>query len=63
MHADATVSLQDTELSVTEGNSGANRSVDVCVVLQDAMGGLEREITLTFTTTGGTAGMHSDIHK
>ena len=48
---------------MTEGNSGMNGTVDVCVVLEDAMDGLEREVTVTFTTTGGTAGMHSDLHK
>ena len=45
----ATVSIQATEISITEGTSG-----EICIVLEN--GELERNVTVTLTTTAGTVG-------
>ena len=47
----AIISIQETEISIIEGNSG-----EICIVLENVAGGLERNISLTLTTTTGTAG-------
>jgi len=54
MCAGATVSFNATELYVME--TDMNATVNVCVVLNDTQGGLERDVELMFTTYPGTAG-------
>ena len=44
----ATVSLNETYIVVQEGDD-SNTTVDICVVLADAMGGLQRDIVVDFT--------------
>ena len=46
----ATVSIQETEISVTEGTDG-----QLCIVLENAADGLERDVSVTLTTIAGTA--------
>jgi len=58
--AGATVSLNETDIVVQEGDG--NTTVDICVVLQDDMGGLERDIVVTMmlmqdTTSKPTGGL------
>ena len=48
-HIGAAVSIQETEISITEGTSG-----EICIVLEN--GDLERNVSVTLTTTVGTAG-------
>ena len=43
--AGAIVSLNETDIVVQEGDG--NTTIDICVVLQDGMGGLERDIVVT----------------
>jgi len=43
--AGATVSLNETDIVVQEGDS--NTTINICVVLQDDMGGLERDVVVT----------------
>jgi len=43
--AGATVSLNETDIVVQEGDS--NTTIVICVVLQDNMGGLDRDIAVT----------------
>ena len=45
------MSIQETEISITEGTSG-----EICIVLENVAGGLERNVSVTLTTTAGTAG-------
>ena len=47
----ATVSIQETEISIAEGIDG-----QICIVLENTAGGLERDVSVTLTTTAGTAG-------
>lgn len=54
----ATVSLMSTEVSILEGDGGAMPTVPVCVILEDVMDGLERDVALKLSTTTGTAGVH-----
>ena len=49
--AGATISIQETVIRITEGTNGP-----VCIVLESAMDGLERDVSVTLTTTAGTAG-------
>jgi len=51
----AVVFLDETVLSVEEGDS-EEESVALCVVLDNAFDGLEREIAVNLTTIPGTAG-------
>ena len=52
------MSLMSTEVSILEGDSGAMPTVPVCVILDDVMDGLERNVALKLSTTTGTAGVH-----
>ena len=47
----AVVSIQGTQINITEGTSG-----EICIVLENVAGGLERNVSVTLTTTAGTAG-------
>ena len=47
----ATVSIQEAEISIPEGTSG-----EICIVLENVTGVLERNVSVTLTTTVGTAG-------
>ena len=47
----ATVSIQETEISIAEGNTS-----QICIVLENVLGGLERDVSVTLTNTAGTAG-------
>ena len=49
----ATVSIQETEISIAEGTGG-----QICIVLENAADGLERDVSVTLTTTAGTAGTY-----
>ena len=49
-HLGATVSIQETEISIMEGTSG-----EICIVLEN--GELERNVSVTLTTAAGTAGV------
>ena len=51
----------NTELNVTEGNNGTLPMAPLCVVLNNVMGGLERDVALNLSTTAGTAGVQSYI--
>ena len=44
----ATVSLNETNIVVQEGDD-SNTTIDICVVLENAMGGLQRDIVVDFT--------------
>ena len=44
----ATVSLNETNIVVQEGDD-SNTTVDICVVLADAMGGLQRDVVVELT--------------
>ena len=46
----ATLSIQETEISIAEGTDG-----QICIVLENTADGLERDIPVTLTTTAGTA--------
>ena len=46
----ATVSLNETSIVVPEGDDG-NTTVYICIVLADAMGGLQRDIVVDLTVT------------
>lgn len=52
--------LDETVLSVEEGDNVVE-TVTLCVVLDNAFDGLEREIAINFTTIPGTAGMNQSI--
>ena len=51
----ATVSIQETEISIAEGTDG-----QICIVLENAAGGLERDVSVTLINTTGTAGDCTD---
>ena len=63
--AGATVLLNETDIVVQEGDS--NTTVDICVVLEDDMGGLERDIVLNLMTVPETANgmpyMYAVMHE
>ena len=44
----ATVSLNETSIVVQEGDDG-NTTVYICIVLENDMGGLQRDIMVDFT--------------
>ena len=46
----ATVSIQEAEISITEETSG-----QICIILETTSDGLERDVSVTLTTTDGTA--------
>ena len=46
----ATVSIQQTEIDIAEGTDS-----QICIVLENAADGLERDVSLTLATTVGTA--------
>ena len=46
-HSGATVSIQET-VSIMEGTTG-----QICIVLEDVAGGLERAVSVTLTFTEG----------
>ena len=48
-----------TELSVVEGDAGSESAVELCVVLDNAFNGLERNIRVNLTTVPHTAGSSS----
>ena len=48
------MSILETEITITEGNSS-----EICIVLENVAGGLERDVSLTLTTTAETAGTHA----
>ena len=52
----ATVRLERTSISIVEGNEGESNLIEVCVVLEDILDGLERELVFTLSVTLGTAG-------
>ena len=54
----ATVSIQETEISIAEGTDG-----QICIVLENAFNGLERDVSVTLTTTAGTAGTCLNIFR
>ena len=47
----------NTEINVTEGNNGTMPMASLCVVLNNVMGGLERDVAVNLSTTPGTAGV------
>ena len=47
----AIVSIQEPEISIAEGTGS-----EICIVLENAADGLERDVSVTLTTTAGTAG-------
>ena len=52
------MSLNETNIVVQEGDDG-NTTVDICVVLADAMGGLERDIVVDLTVLPDSANSKS----
>ena len=50
----ASLLILETEISTTEEISG-----QICIVLENAAGELERDISVTLTTTAGTAGKYN----
>ena len=50
----ATVFLNETSIVVQEGDDG-NTTVDICVVLADTMGGLQRAIVVDLTVLANNA--------
>ena len=53
------MTAQDTEISVTE--SEENVIVEVCVVLKNAMMGLDRDVIINLNTVPGTAGKYQQL--
>ena len=51
-----TISFQETEISVAEGTDG-----QICIVLENAADGLERDVSVILITTAGTAGDYTAI--
>ena len=47
----ATISIQETEISIVEETSG-----QICIVVENDDAELERDVSVTLTTTAGTAG-------
>ena len=47
----ATISIQEAEINIAEGNGS-----EICIVLENAADGLERDVSVTLTTTAETAG-------
>lgn len=52
----ATISLQTASLSITEGNETTTETLSFCVVLEDIMDGLDREVEVNLTINTDTAG-------
>ena len=50
----ATLSIQETEITITEGTSG-----QICIVLENFGDGLDRSIFITLSTNSGTAGKYT----
>ena len=50
----ATISIQETEINIEETTSS-----QVCIVLENSAGGLERDVSVTLTTTARTAGKYN----
>ena len=46
----ATISIQETEISIAEGSDS-----QICIILENVFDGLERVVSVTLTTTAGTA--------
>ena len=44
-----------TILETTEGSNGDNVTVEVCIILSNAKGGLERDVVINLSTLDGTA--------
>ena len=58
----ATVTLNETSIVVVEGtNSSTN--VDICIVLEDDMGGLQRDVMVELTLVPGNTNCKSSIVK
>ena len=51
----ATVSLQNTELTIVEGNFSNVTFVEICAVLVNVAAGLQRSVEINFTSTSDTA--------
>ena len=49
----ATISIQETEISIVEETSG-----QICIVVENDDAELERDVSVTKTTTAGTAGKY-----
>ena len=50
----ATVSVNEINIVVQEGDDG-NTTVDICIVLENDMGGLQRDIVVDLTVIPDTA--------
>ena len=57
----ATVYLNETDIVVSEGDDSSTGSttIDICVVLAGAMGGLQRNIVIDFTVVSDNANSKS----
>ena len=53
------VSWQSTEVTISEGGNGQVMQGQVCLVLRDRAGGLERPANFRLTSVTGTAGIYS----
>ena len=58
--AGATVYLNETNIVVQEGDDNST-TVDICVVVADAMGGLQRDIVVDLTVMSVTANSKSTM--
>lgn len=58
-----TISLANTSLSVTEGNSGTTTTVDLCVSLDSSPGPIDQNIEVVLNTIPGTAGELKCMHE
>ena len=54
----ATVYLNETSIVVQEGDD-SNTTIDICIVLANAMGGLQRGIMVELTVVSGNANSKS----
>ena len=48
------IAIQESEISISEETSG-----QICIVLENAADELERDVSVTLTTTTGTAGKYN----
>ena len=47
--------MEQSELTVIEGNNTQNSTLELCVILADISGGLRRQITVNIIPTNDTA--------
>lgn len=59
----ATVTIDPQQLAIIEGNDTMNTTRELCAVLSDIKGGLQREVTVNINATEYTATGTSQYHS